>query len=498
VGGADSGTLRQACLAQESRIAQKQPDLPGVAITALSVSNSAFLGPIQVEFNLQYNALIGGRGTGKSTILEYLRRALCDQLPSSAADDELPNYQLRRKTLIEKTLQTVSGTVQVSFTVNGILHVVRRNSKTDGLQLKVGEADFATCREGDIRTLLPVQAYSQKQLSNVSVRLEELSRFVEAPIRGTLDDIEKIFDRAAAEMRQLYATLLRKRRLQGQIAEEELLLESLNEQAANMRSSLSGLSAEDTELLAAKPSYERAEEALETWTSDVQAIGGAIEEVDQAISGLPTMPAASAELPESVTLAEIARETTKYIAATKAAVREMKRQQAAVVSDDGAFKGTIGDNLKKWNRALEAYNEKYAEAKGRAGAHESRLEQLAQIEKRIADLRNSIASTRRELGGLGKPEALYERVRETWINAKAKRAYSIQQECEKLTTRSQGEIRASVRIGAGVDSVLKNLQTAVAGSGLRREKIDAVAEIDHGPHRGPADPYGRTRPHPLS
>src|SRR5205085_2534913 len=62
--------LRQACLAQESRIAQEEPELPSVSITALDVSNSAFLGPIRLELNSQYNALIGGRGTGKSTILE--------------------------------------------------------------------------------------------------------------------------------------------------------------------------------------------------------------------------------------------------------------------------------------------------------------------------------------------------------------------------------------------------------------------------------------------
>jgi type III restriction enzyme len=107
--------LRQACLAQESRISQVKPPLPLVAITSLNVSNSVFLGPIHIEFNEQYNALIGGRGTGKSTILEYMRWALCDQLPALAAEDELPNYQLRRKALIEKTLQAVNATVQVQL-----------------------------------------------------------------------------------------------------------------------------------------------------------------------------------------------------------------------------------------------------------------------------------------------------------------------------------------------------------------------------------------------
>jgi chromosome segregation protein len=299
-------------LAQESRIAQRQPELPAVAITALSVSNSAFLGPIQVEFNSQYNALIGGRGTGKSTILEYLRWGLCDQLPITVADDELPNYQVRRKALIEKTLQTVNGTVQVSFTVNGIPHVVRRNSTTDELQLKVGDAEFAACTEGDIRSLLPVQAYSQKQLSNVSIRLEELSRFVEAPIRAQLGDLEKTFERAAAEMRQLYATLLRRRSLQKQITNDELLPESLNEQAENIRKSLSGLSEADTKLLGSKSSYDRAEEALEMWVSDMGAVGTAIEEMESAFSDLPTKSEVRpADLPEGATLAEIEKEVAE-------------------------------------------------------------------------------------------------------------------------------------------------------------------------------------------
>jgi chromosome segregation protein len=35
--------LRQACLAQESRISQDQPKLPSVVITGITVSNSAFL-----------------------------------------------------------------------------------------------------------------------------------------------------------------------------------------------------------------------------------------------------------------------------------------------------------------------------------------------------------------------------------------------------------------------------------------------------------------------
>jgi len=50
---------------------------------------------------------------------------------------------------------------------------------------------------------------------------------VEAPIRGELDDLEKQFDRASAEIRQEYATLTRLRNLQQQAANDDLLLASL-------------------------------------------------------------------------------------------------------------------------------------------------------------------------------------------------------------------------------------------------------------------------------
>lgn len=467
--------LRQACLAKESRISQREPELPAIAITSLNVSNSAFLGPIQIEFNPQYNALIGGRGTGKSTVLEYLRWGLCDQLPSLADDDELPNYQLRRKTLIEKTLQTVNATVQVGFVVNGIPHVVRRHSKTDELLLKVGSGDFEPCKESDVRSLLPIQAYSQKQLSNVSIRLEELSRFVEAPIRGELDDIENQFARTAAEMRQVYATLLRKRRLEAQVEKDDLLLQSLTEQAANIRGSLTGLSEDDNQTLAAKPLYDKAGEGLQLLTGDVDAVTESINDIADAISELPTSVNLAGS-PEQDVLDTIEKERSRYVSEAQAIVQTLARLRDSFVSESGAYQGALGTQLSAWSQKLAAFNEKYNSAKARASAHSTQLGQLGQIEKRVADLRTAIAQAKKEIGTLGKPEVDYQHVRAAWMAAKGKRTKLIARQCEILTERSQGEIRASVRVGAGVEAVLQKLRAAVAGSGLRGGKVDAIGE----------------------
>ena len=84
------------------------------------MSNSVFLGPVNLSLNQQFNAVIGGRGTGKSTLLEYIRWALCDQPYVGGDDEETPNYQARRLRLINGTLKPVGGMVDVYFTVNGL------------------------------------------------------------------------------------------------------------------------------------------------------------------------------------------------------------------------------------------------------------------------------------------------------------------------------------------------------------------------------------------
>jgi hypothetical protein len=94
------------------------------------------------------------------------------------------------------------------------------------------------------------------------------------------------------------------------------------------------------------------------------------------------------------------------------------------------------------------------------------LNQLSQIDHRISELSTTIAHVRREIATLGRPEATYQQVRESWSEAKQKRTGLIAHQCEVLTQRSQGEIRAFIRSGVGVEPVLQTLRTAVSGLGF--------------------------------
>ena len=243
--------LRQACLAKESRLSQGEPNLPSSWITTLTVTNSTFLGRVSLDFNQQYNAIIGGRGSGKSTLLEYLRWGFCDQ-PAESLDSDMAPVQATRRKLISNTLLKVEGEVHVTFVLNGVEHIVKRDSKTPEVSLKVGDGNFASVTEQEIRNLLPIQAYSQKQLSSVGVRLEELRRFVELPVRQSLDRIRSDIHDIEAKIRVSYVELIRKEEIEKEISKYNLEIDSLTGQVDSLRKGLKGLSTGDQETITQK------------------------------------------------------------------------------------------------------------------------------------------------------------------------------------------------------------------------------------------------------
>ena len=264
-------------------MSQDEPTVPSACVRSISVSNSSFLGPVELEFNKQYSALIGGRGTGKSTILEYLRWALCDQPPALDGQD-VPNYQQRRTRLIEQTVKPLDSSVDVRFDINDVPHVVRRSASDGSLQLKIGNGELRPCTEDEVRALLPIQAYSQKQLSDISVRIEELSRFVTGPIRSELNQLSRSQSDAESRIHQTFSVRQRKKSLTKMISERELEEKSLEAQSNALRISLTGLSEEDRKFLDLGPKYEAADHIVETWLTGIRTLDENTRNLRDAVS----------------------------------------------------------------------------------------------------------------------------------------------------------------------------------------------------------------------
>ncbi len=470
---ATAEAFRQACLAQESRVSQAPPDLPAVTVASISVSNSSFLGPIDLELNPQYNVLIGGRGTGKSTILEYLRWALCDQ-PPGLADEDAPNYQARRARLIDQTLRPLNGTVQVRFEVNGVPHLVRRASQDASLLMKIAGGDLRPCTEEEVRTLLPIQAYSQKQLSDVSVRVDELGRFVTAPIRAELGLIDRELADRAGRIRQAHATLQRHRALAKSLQRQELQQNSLSQQATAIRESLIGISEEDQKALTDGKTYEEANRAVQAWQEGVVSLRKGAEELRDSVGfHLAHVEPVPAE-PE-LGLLHAAREEYKALLEEAQRTLDALTERAATIA--GPMEGMAAQSpWRGWADRLAAVRAAYNAAIQKASAHSERLRQLRTIEEQISGYAREAARVREEMHAITTADTSYGAERNAWRALLTQRDDLLEVQCARLTEASGGAIRATVRRYADAGDFVEGLRQALSGSRVQGSKIEALGE----------------------
>ncbi|QDT48924.1 chromosome segregation protein [Symmachiella dynata] len=471
--------LRQACLARQTRLSDREPELPTALIQSVKVSNSRFMGPVDLDLNPQFNCLIGGRGTGKSTILEYLRWGVCDQPPALLGDSELPDVQAKRAHLITNTLVPYEGIVTVTFTVNNVRHVVRRHSDSGELYLKIGDREFESCREDDIRDLLPVQAYSQKQLSDVGVRADELIRFIEAPVKQQLRELGAKTDDLHTQIRSSYGVMQRKRQLEREMNQQRLEVESLTKQIEALRAELSGLSEADRETLARHDRLLREEQTLEGWKREQSRASELVRNVSRELSELPSPVLDWDSFDDKDILKEIEQNTQEMF-------RKAKEQVDAalhILEGAGESAEKIAELRRKWKAGYEKHLAEHVAVKERASIHETKLKQIEAAEKRIKELQAVVAQKRESMKALGEPETEYQMARGEWIDIYRDRGDLLEQKCAELTELSSGAIRATVRRGAGIEKALKRLKGLLVGTNVRGKKaedlFDRIATHDN-------------------
>ena len=460
--------LRQACLARESRISQTEPLLPSIAITSINISNSAFLGPLHVEFNPQYNAIIGGRGTGKSTLLEYLRWSLCDE--PAFAEDELPGYQAKRDKLVKQTLTDLKANIQIDFLVNGVSHSVRRNAATNELLLKISGGTFEPCKPEDIRTLLPIQAYSQKQLSNVGVRLDELNRFILSPIRREVSEIEARLRELASEQRKAFLTLQQSRQLQNDIGNDEKLITSLNEQIQAGRKELTGIGEQEQAILSKKTGFDREAEVLAAWATHIQNAQTSVASLKQSLTRDSTDEIDLEGLPNRSEISNLQQQLDEFFQTLNRGADQLQAEISKLEDSNHPLVRVREAIIQKHHE----FETSYEAAKAKSTAHASKLEGFNALEQQQRAARARLTSKKAELIVLGAPEAKFAELRNKWREAQNTRSSLLDNQCRNLTTLSENQIRATLKKGFSTDDVAAKIKTVLTGTAIRSSKLDTL------------------------
>ncbi len=155
-----------------------------LAIESIVVDDAKYLGrgqPFSCQLNPWLNTIIGGRGTGKSTALEFIRIALKrkDEIPKNLAK-EFAKYSQTSNSRQDEGLLKESTVLTVGYRKDGGRFRIKWTNSDDKYLIEEETAsDVWGPTEGDIAQRFPVRIYSQKQIFELAKHTQALLQVVD-------------------------------------------------------------------------------------------------------------------------------------------------------------------------------------------------------------------------------------------------------------------------------------------------------------------------------
>ncbi len=154
-----------------------------LVLESVEIANAHYVGraePFTLKLNPWLNAIVGGRGTGKSTLVEFLRLALRrdEELPDDL-EPEFKKYASIYANREDGGLLTTEATIRVVYRKNGSRFRIQWSpaGDLDPIEEEVDE-DWQRA-EGDVQQRFPVRMYSQKQVFHLAKTPLALLRIVD-------------------------------------------------------------------------------------------------------------------------------------------------------------------------------------------------------------------------------------------------------------------------------------------------------------------------------
>ena len=237
--------IRLALLDPESRLrrmADGPPSRPYARIERLHVHHTDFFDDVGIPLNPCMTTLIGGRGTGKSTVIEYLRHVLDRARDEDLQDDE-PNgvHQVVKAVLSRKNKRDYGekkGTLLDGYEIAADIVVaerryrIRRNE--DGLEV-IQDPDLASSKATslDVRSLIAPRFLSQRQIARVARNPTSQRRELDALIESNrLRTVRNEMQLAKESIAQLQTTRTRLSKEAAKLATVETELQTVKDQIA--------------------------------------------------------------------------------------------------------------------------------------------------------------------------------------------------------------------------------------------------------------------------
>ena len=385
-------SLRQAFLADEARIFYARPQVPSERIVELEVlSKLTGVVPMRITFNEGFNAFIGGRGSGKSAMLEYLAFALGKAESDNSPEDSKPGRRREREAaLIQDTLAD-GGWVRITIDREGVRETwLRTGAKPAEITVTVaGGEETHSVAAAQVR--FPARAFHQKELSTTMVNPETAADNITLIAAAeAIEDRLRIERDIAKAKRNVVAALLENAaywQTELELTAARNLVADLNRRLASVVSQMEagGIKADDLSVLADASRYGRAENYL----ADLKRIlSEDLSRAEKAAADYLVFDAA--RYPDATSFSSI-QELVGSISETRL---EVERHLAAVVAALERLETSRTTAETSFRIEHGAFDVIYQEAKARQAEHSALIADSERLtgELQIATAAESLAS----------------------------------------------------------------------------------------------------------
>lgn len=380
--------LRQAFLADGARITHVPPQLPANRVVKIEI-RSSITGPdtLVILVNEGFTALIGGRGSGKSAVLEFLRFGL-GKSELDIGQEEAPGRKARarERTLIEETL--LGGWVAIELDRGGLRERWLRTGDAPAT-IAVGTlAGDEIITVADAQRRFPARAFHQKELSTTMVdpvaaaehitgiaaaEVIEERRRLDAEITAVKRDVTSALQDVAAH----WQAELELQRARGHSADIRRRLD-----AVRNRMEQGGVREADFDIIREAPRYARAQNYLDDVekriVDDDERIRLSLESIlivdrNRHAEALAFPPIAALDARVGTVRADV-------VARLHGILQELRNLTDIHAGERDAF-----------NALREAFEVDYAAAKERQAAHGALIKEAEALAKQAAEAESQVS-----------------------------------------------------------------------------------------------------------
>lgn len=325
---------------------------PALWIKSISISNTTITDtsvPLKIDFSPQLNTLIGGRGSGKSSILRFIRGVFnrtgdLNELNEILYDHN--EFYKQESGRPKKGVLTSASHIEIEFVRNDVLHkivasnITNSNTQTISVEKLNETENWELINDEGYIDFFEFEHYSQKQIYEIAQEPNALRERIDKAIDGLerikaeKEHTKNLFLEKSAAIRTVDVLLAGKGKIETRIKDLDASIKKLQQ---------SGIA----DLLTAKEKYSNENNLIEGFRSQIEERTNQIDELLQNIE-ITDINFSDFDVPHREALEQSTKNATDGFLQIKTALLKLKEEAGQHKTN---FEISVNDS--QWKKDLD-------------------------------------------------------------------------------------------------------------------------------------------------